>query len=89
MPYSAAMAHIVVGGEKISFPDEEIEQLKQALKSIKPGGYHELETVDEDGDAVWVWIPFGAPVIINAWDHLQPHILPDFRPDTPTIPRHP
>lgn len=35
MPYSAAMAHMVVGGEKISFPDEEIEQLKQVLKSIE------------------------------------------------------
>lgn len=49
--------------------DRAAEELKFKLQRLKPGEHVHLSLGDEeDGDEQWVFIPYGAPVIINMWD---------------------
>ncbi len=74
------MATLSVAGDKYSLPDGEVDRVKLELANLKPSGVVIIDLADEDGDPIWVRLPYEAPVAILGWDPPVPLTLPSFGP---------
>lgn len=66
------MAHIWTGGVGAKLPAEQLNEVKQVLANLRPDSSVVLELPNDDGDLVWLRIPFDAAVKIVPWDCSEP-----------------
>lgn len=64
LPYRDRVAQLVVNGMPVHLRDESVAEVKKRLSSLRRGRSLTLELQDENGDGVWVLVPFGAAVVI-------------------------
>ncbi|SDE59807.1 hypothetical protein [Auraticoccus monumenti] len=58
------MAQLVVNGTPVHLRDESVAEVKKRLGALRRGRSVTLELQDENGDVVWVLVPFGTAVVI-------------------------
>ena len=65
------MPHIQFGDNRINIPADQVEALKEALRTAhKEGVALDLEVTDAiDGEVSWLYWTPGAPFVINNWDY--------------------